>query len=164
MMNWNFNAMDYNPDKKTLIEEGKHRVRISSVKQTVARNGTQGLDISLKVNGYEKELKHYIWFNRNNPARTNQLLGEFYNSFYIPIENQQNCDAWLGQEGAVYVVQDVYKGRPIAKVSYCIPWDKQEDIPAWKESQPVFNNTNIFNQPVVAPAVSVERDFGPFNF
>ena len=164
MMNWNFNVNDYNPNKKTLIEEGKHRVRISCVKPTCAKNGTQGLQIVFKVNGYDKELKHYIWFNSNNPERTNQLLGEFYDSFFIPFENYQNCSAWFGKEGAVYVIHDIYRGHKISKVSYCVPRNEQNDIPAWIESVPVFNNTNAFNNPIAPPVVSVERDFGSFNF
>lgn len=83
MINWNYDANDYSANKTNLLDEGKYRVRIINAIETVAKNGTEGLEISLEVNGHSNKLRYYIWYNRENAARTNQLLGEFFNSFDI---------------------------------------------------------------------------------
>jgi len=142
MMNWNFNTNDYDPNKNVLIKEGRHRVRIINVQQIMAKNGNEGLEISLVVNGYDKGLKYFIWYNYNAPVRTNQLLGEFYNSFHIPPEDRQNSNAWNGKEGVVYVTHVMYKGYKIAKVSYCVSSVQQFDVPKWKEEKTSFHKNS----------------------
>ena len=50
MINWNYDANDYSTNKTNLLDEGKYRVRIINAIETVAKNGTEGLEISLEVN------------------------------------------------------------------------------------------------------------------
>jgi hypothetical protein len=164
MLNWNYNASEYNA-RSGLLEEGKYRVRIMNAKQTVAKNGTEGLEISLEVNGHANKLRHFIWYNRENPARTNQLLGEFFDSFEIHPERQNDCDAWIGHKGAVYVVHDSYKGHRIAKVSHCIGFADQKELPEWQVDY--FGPNSQEQLPQVAspyPVVTPVREFGNFNF
>ena len=131
--NWNYNPDDYNANASDLLAEGKYRVRVVNAKPTTAKNGTEGLEITLEVYGHSNKLRYYIWFNRETPARTNQLLGEFFNSFNIQPGETGNCDAWTNKEGAVCVVHDAYRGHTIAKVSYCIARHNQVGFPSWND-------------------------------
>lgn len=163
--NWNYNPNDYSANNSNLLEEGKYRVRVINAKQTVAKNGTDGLEISLEVYGHSNKLRHYIWYNRETPARTNQLLGEFFNSFDIKPDEMSNCDAWTGKSGAVYVMHDAYKGRTIAKVSFCIAREHQNDIPEWPVDY--FSSNSKTDTPKILAACTVGtpmRDMTDFNF
>ena len=135
--NWNYNPEDYTPNTSGILAEGDYRVCISSAMPTTAKTGTHGLEITLDVNGHSNNLKHYIWFNPNDVQRTNQKLGQFFNSFDIGPNDQNSCAPWIDKMGAVHVVHSEYKGRTIAKVAYCIERDKQDKLPAWEEDEPV---------------------------
>lgn len=136
-MNNNFN-WDYNPNyvetnEYTLLDEGNYRVSITKAIPTTARTGSEGLEITLAVNGYNHTIRHFIWLDFNNVQRTNQQLGEFFNSFDIPQNEQRSCEHWAGRTGAVRVIHSNYKGRTIAKVAFCISRDNQDKLPAWSE-------------------------------
>ena len=133
--NWNYNPNDYSATTSGLLEEGRYGVRVINAKQTVAKNGTEGLEISLEVCGQSNKLKHFIWYTRETPARTNQLLGEFFNSFDIKPGEVNSCDAWMNKQGSVYVVQDTYKGRRIAKVAFCIA--REQSMAGTNQERPV---------------------------
>lgn len=130
-MNWMFNHEDYSPNNTALLPEGKYRVCITDAKETVANNGTQGLKISLKINGHSNKLTHYIWYNHDQVARTNQLIGEFFASFNIHYEEIDQCDKWIGKYGGVRVIHAEYKGRLIAKVAFCLSQEQQKGLPDW---------------------------------
>ena len=89
--NWNYNPEDYTPNTSGILAEGDYRVCISSAMPTTAKTGTHGLEITLDVNGHSNNLKHYIWFNPNDVQRTNQKLGQFFNSFDIGPNDQNSC-------------------------------------------------------------------------
>ncbi len=128
--NWNYDPSDFNSE---ILAEGDYRVRITGATPTVAKNGTEGLEITFAVNGCNNNLRHYIWFNANNVQHTNQLLGQFFNSFDIGPNDQHDCAPWIRREGAVHVVHSEYKGRTIAKVAFCISREMQAKLPAWRE-------------------------------
>ena len=151
--NWNYNPNDYNANTSSILAEGDYRVCISSAMPTMAKNGTHGLEITLDVNGSTKGLKHYIWFNPNDVQRTNQRLGQFFNSFGIGQDEQNSCAPWVDKMGAVHVVHSEYKGRTIAKVAYCIERDKQDKLLEWKEDEPIEE----MRPPVVEPPVAHRR-------
>lgn len=140
MINWNYNAEDYKEIKANLLDEGEYRVRIINATETVAKNGTEGIEILLQVNGHSNKLRYYIWYNREHAARTNQLLGELFNSFDISTKEQNACENWIGKEGGVYVMHDVYKGRKIAKVAFCLNRDQQSKLAAWEDDVSECNN------------------------
>lgn len=147
--NWNYNPDDYNANTSGILAEGDYRVCISSAVPTVAKTGTHGLEITLDVNGHSNNLKHYIWFNPNDVQRTNQKLGQFFNSFDIGPNDQNSCAPWIDKMGAVHVVHSEYKGRTIAKVAYCIERDKQDKLPEWQEEEPVDEtNPSVIESPV----------------
>ena len=133
MFNWNYDPNCYDGSESHLLAEGKYRVRVTNAHPTMVKNGTEGLEITLEVYGHSNKLRYYIWFNRETPARTNQLLGEFFNSFNVQPSETGNCDAWLNKEGAVYVMHDAYRGHAIAKVSYCIARHNQVGFPSWND-------------------------------
>ena len=58
--NWSYNPNDYSATNSDLLEEGKYGVRVIKAKQTVAKNGTEGLEISLEVCGQGNKLKHCL--------------------------------------------------------------------------------------------------------
>ena len=137
MINWDYNANDYDvtkTGKSNLLPEGKYRVRIIEAYQTKAYNGTEGLEIWLNVIGHNHTLRHYIWYNHDNKVRTNQLLGEFFDSFDIQDKDRTDHSYWYDKEGAVYVVQGEYKGRTIAKIAFCISRNQQEQVPERQET------------------------------
>ncbi len=132
-LNWDYNPNCDSANNEKMLAEGDYRVRINSVFTTVAKNGTEGLEIKFDVNGYSNSLKHYIWLNRNNVQRTNQTLGQFFGSFDIGPGEQKDCSSWKDKRGAVHVIHSEYKGRMIAKVAFCIDREKQDNLPAWQE-------------------------------
>ena len=170
MINWDYNANDYKANNANLLDEGKYRVRILKATQTVAKNGTEGLEISLEVSGHSNKLRHYIWYNHDNKARTNQLMGEFFNSFDIAVEERNHCELWTGKKGAVYVMHDEYKGRTIAKVAFCLNRNQQEKLPEWQDKPTVKYNEKTEWQEEL-PSMKSEksapiapRDFGGLSF
>jgi hypothetical protein len=155
--NWNYNPEDYTPNTSGILAEGDYRVCISSAMPTTAKTGTHGLEITLDVNGHSNNLKHYIWFNPNDVQRTNQKLGQFFNSFDIGPNEQNSCAPWCDKKGAVHVVHSEYKGRTIAKVAYCIERDKQDKLPEWQEDEPIEETKPSVVEPTVAPRRSLEN-------
>ena len=130
--NWNYNPSDYKENNFRLLSEGDYRVRIINAVTTVSKTGTEGLEITFEVNGEYTNLKHYIWFNRDNVQYTNQCLGQFFNSFGIEESEQYICDSWIGKTGAVHVIHSDYKGKRIAKVAFCISRERQNNLPPWR--------------------------------
>ena len=140
-MKWNFNQDNYNQGNYSLINQGNHRARIADVKETMAQNGTEGLEITLEVNGYENRLKHFIWYNRDRASMTDRKLGELFESFDITGDDRKSCEAWVGKMGAVHVVHDEYRGHMIAKVKCCLKRDVQVKLSAWRD------NTSLTSDP-----------------
>lgn len=135
-MNWNYNSNHFDEKSISLINPGNHRVEVVSARETWSKNGNEGIEIIFNVNGYSKKLKHYIWYDRKCVERTNQHLGEFFNSFGIQENEWNNCLLWVGKRGAVNVVHDEYKGHTIAKVTFCIKREFQDNLAAWGMETP----------------------------
>ena len=160
--NWHYNPDDYNAPTSEILPEGDYRVCISSAMPTVAKNGTEGLEITFDVNGHNNNLKHYIWFNPNEVQRTNQKLGQFFSSFDIGPAEQNNCAPWVDKKGAVHVIHSEYKGRTIAKVAFCIKRDNQDKLPEWKDEVAL----DEMESAVVKPCVTTHQftSWEDFNF
>lgn len=165
MIKWQYNNKQYKADGQGLINPGNHRVEVISARETWSKNGNEGIEIIYNVNGYSKKLKHYIWYDRNCTERTNQRLGEFFNSFDVQENEWNNCLLWVGKRGAVNVVHDEYKGHTIAKVAFCIKREFQDKLAAWaieeangQKGQVAVSNATLsgFVPPVM--------DFETFNF
>lgn len=132
MIDWNFNANDYEENSFKPIPIGEHRVRIASAIEKTSNSGNPMVELKLDVSGYNSTLWHYIVFMRDNQKLTNQKLGEVFNSFGIQPGNL-NVNTWIGKVGAAKVKHEKYEGEDKAKVAYFINKDRQDKLPAWQE-------------------------------
>ncbi|MBE7039108.1 MAG: hypothetical protein E7398_00085 [Ruminococcaceae bacterium] len=132
MANWNFDATQYKEQDFQIIPAGDHRVRIEDVIERKFNSGNEGYEITLSVNGYNSKLWFYIVLDASNVERTNQRLGEFFNSFGITNTAMGTGKQWIGSVGAVRVKHEEYNNSTTAKVAYCINKSRQDKLPAWK--------------------------------
>ena len=132
MVNWNFNAADYEEQSFKPIPVGDYRVRIQSAEEQTSNSGNQMIKLVLEVSGYNATIWHFIVFMPDNQKLTNQKLGEVFNSFGIP-QGNFNLQSWVGKVGAAKVKHEDYNGEPNAKIAYFINKDKQDKLPAWQE-------------------------------
>ena len=146
MVNWNFNAADYEEQSFKPIPIGDHRVRIASAEEQISNSGRQMIKLVLEVSGYNATIWHYLVFMTENQKLTNQKLGAFWNSFGIP-QGNFSLNSWIGKVGAAKVKHEEYNGESTAKIAYFINKDRQDKLPAWRDA----NNT------------SVPSDFTPVN-
>ena len=133
MVNWNFNAADYEEQSFKPIPIGDHRVRIASAEEQTSNSGRQMIKLVLDISGYSSTIWHFIVFMPDNQKLTNQKLGELWNSFGIP-QGNFNLNSWVGKVGAAKVKHEDYNGEPSAKIAYFINKNKQDKLPAWKET------------------------------
>ena len=139
MVNWNFNAADYEEQSFKPIPIGDHRVRIASAEEQTSSSGRQMIKLVLDVSGHSATIWHFIVFMPDNQKLTNQKLGELWNSFGIQ-QGNFNLNSWVGKVGAAKVKHEDYNGEPSAKIAYFINKNKQDKLPAWKEA----SNVNVF--------------------
>ena len=132
MVNWNFNAADYEEQSFKPIPVGDHRVRIASAEEQISSSGRQMIKLVLNVSGYNATIWHFIVFMPENQKLTNQKLGELWNSFGIP-QGNFDLNTWVGKVGAAKVKHEDYNGEPNAKIAYFISKDRQDKLPVWKE-------------------------------
>jgi hypothetical protein len=132
MVNWNFNAADYEEQSFKPIPVGDHRVRIASAEEQTSNSGRQMIKLVLEVSGYSSTIWHFIVFMPENQKLTNQKLGELWNSFGIQ-QGNFNLNSWVGKVGAAKVKHEDYNGEPTAKIAYFINKDRQDKLPAWQE-------------------------------
>ena len=139
MVNWNFNAADYEETSFRPIPVGDYRVRIQSAEEQTSNSGKQMIKLVLEVSGYNSTIWHYVVFLPDNQKLTNQRLGELWNSFGIQ-QGNFNLNSWVGKVGAAKVKHEDYNGEPSAKIAYFINKDRQDKLPAWKEPNNATSN------------------------
>jgi hypothetical protein len=132
MINWNFNATDYEEQSFKPIPMGDHRVRIASAEEQVSAAGNQMIKLVLEVSGYTSTIWHWIVFMPDNQKLTNQKLGELWNSFGIQ-QGNFNLNSWVGKVGAAKVKHEERNGDTNAKIAYFINKERQNKLPAWQE-------------------------------
>ena len=132
MINWNFNAEEYEESSFKPIPVGDHRMRVASAEEQTSQSGNQMIKLVLEVSGYSATIWHFLVFMPDNQKLTNQKLGEFWNSFGIP-QGNFNLQSWVGKVGAGKVGHKEYNGSTSAKVSYFISKDRQEKLAPWQE-------------------------------
>ena len=69
---------------------------------------------------------------RDDPKKTNQSIGSFFDSFGITDYDLSHYRNWIGKVGAVRVKHEEYNGTTSAKVAYCISRAKQDKLPEAK--------------------------------
>ena len=134
MANWNFDATQYKEQDFQIIPAGDHRVRIDDVVEKKFNSGNEGYEITLSVNGYNSKLWFYLVLDASNVERTNQRIGEFFNSFGITNTAMGTGKQWIGSVGAVRVKHEEYNGTIGAKVGYCINKSRQDKLAPWKNT------------------------------
>ena len=132
MANWTYNPADYKEAAFEMIPVGDYRVRIKEVVEKKFNSGNEGYELTLEVNGFKSSLWAYLVLDPAEPAKTNQRIGDFFNSFGITSPAMGSGKQWVGQVGAVRVKHDEYNGRTSAKVAYFINRARQDSLPAWK--------------------------------
>ena len=132
MMTWIFNPNDYEEKDFAPIPEGEHRVRIEDVVFKTFKSGNQGYEITLEVSGFNGKLWHYLVLKQDDPKKTNQSIGSFFDSFGITDFDLSHYRNWIGKVGAVRVRHEAYNGSTSAKVAYCISRSKQDKLPEAK--------------------------------
>ena len=134
MANWTFDVTHYEEQDFQIIPVGDHRVRISDVVEKVSKNGNDMFEITLEVSGYSSRLWYYLVLDRTDVKKTNQRIGEFFNSFGITDNNLGNGKQWIGKVGAVKVKHEEYNGSMTAKVAFVISRKNQDKLPPAKFS------------------------------
>ena len=133
-MAWIFNPNDYEEKDFAPIPAGEHRVRIEDVAFKTFKSGNDGYEITLEVSGYNGKLWHYLVLKQDDPKKTNQSIGSFFDSFGITNYDLSHYRNWIGKVGAVRVKHEDYNGTTSAKVAYCISRAKQDKLPEAKFS------------------------------
>lgn len=132
MANWTFDPSQYKESDFQVIPAGDYRARIADVVEKRFNSGNEGYEMTLEINGYNSKLWFYLVLDASDPAKTNQRIGDFFNSFGITSPAMGSGKQWIGMVGAVRVKHEDYKGEPRAKVAYCISRSRQEKLAPWK--------------------------------
>ena len=132
MINWNFNANEYEDTNFKPIPVGDHRMRVASAEEQTSANGRQMIKLVLEVSGHNSTIWHWLVFMPDNQKLTNQKLGEFWNSFGIQ-QGNFNLQSWVGKVGAGKVKHEDYNGAANAKIAYFISKDRQDKLVPWQE-------------------------------
>ena len=133
MATWNFDPNMYEEQDFRIIPVGDHRVRITDVAEKTFNSGNEGFEITFAVNGYSSKIWHYLVLDRNDSKKTNQRIGDFFNSFAITDYDLSHYRNWIGKVGAVRVKHDDYNGNTSAKVAFVINRKNQDKLEPWKE-------------------------------
>ena len=152
MATWNFDPNMYQETDFAIIPAGDHRVRIIDVLDRKFNSGNEGYEITLAVNGYNSKLWFYLVLDASDPKKTNQRIGDFFNSFGITDHNMGSGKQWIGKVGAVRVKHEEYNNAMSAKVAYVLNRKNQDKLAPWKENAgvapmapvaPVINETDL---------------------
>lgn len=124
MSNWD----SYQREERPRLTPGDYRVEIVSVDETESKNGNPMLVISVRPNGSNITINHYIvkneWFNRN--------MTDFFDSFNIE-DGDFELPTWVGAVGAARLKED---DRGYLKVQYFIKESRAEKLPPWEGKIP----------------------------
>lgn len=133
-ISWNYDPTQYKESSYSIIPVGDHRVRIADVNERKFSSGNEGYEITLDVNGHGGKLWFYLVLDASNVEKTNQRIGDFFNSFGITNPAMGTGKQWIGAVGAVRVKHEEYQGNTSAKVAYCISKNRQDKLPAWQNA------------------------------
>lgn len=134
MANWSYDPSQYQEKNFEIIPVGDYRARISDVVEKTFSSGNQGYEITLDINGFNSKMWFYLVLDPSNVAQTNQRIGEFFNSFGITTPGMGTGKQWIGSVGAVRIKHEAYNGENRAKVAYVIGRNRQDKLPAWKNT------------------------------
>ena len=129
MANWTFDANQYEEQDFSIIPAGDHRVRIADVEEKVSKSGNEMYEITFEVSGHNSKLWFYLVLDQSDSKKTNQRIGDFFNSFGITAHTLGTGKQWIGKVGAVRVKHEEYNGNMSAKVAFVLNRKNQEKLP-----------------------------------
>ena len=134
---WQFNPNEYEASDFSIIPQGDHRVRIEDVEFKKSKpSGNDMFEITLAVSGHSGNVWHYLTLDPNDPKKTNQKIGTFFESFGITDYNMMNYPRWKGKVGGARIIHEEYNGDQRAKVRFLLSKKNQEKLAPAK-----FNST-----------------------
>ncbi|MCK9477970.1 MAG: DUF669 domain-containing protein [Firmicutes bacterium] len=143
-INWQFNADNYEERSFEVLPIGDYRIRVEKAEQGKSAKGNDLVKLTFAVSGKNTRLFHYITFLPNNPEATDQMLGDFWDSFQIAHGNLEPS-TWIGKVGACRTKHEEYEGEKQHKVAYFKKPNQVEKLPPWVES------SSVHTQPVPPP-------------
>jgi hypothetical protein len=158
MANWTFDPSQYEERRFELIPVGDYRARVKDVTEKTFRSGNAGYEITMEINGYNSQVWFYLVLDKNDPKKTTQRIGDFFNSFGIADHSMGSGKQWIGKVGAVRVVHEEYNGNTQAKVAYVLNRKNQDKLPPAK-----FNTEATANTASNFATVDVSDDALPFS-
>ena len=144
---WNYDPSQYKENDFQIIPVGDYRARIADVVEKKFSSGNEGYEITLEINGYNSKMWFYLVLDAADPAKTNQRIGDFFNSFGITSPAMGSGKQWIGMVGAVRVKHEDYNGESRAKIAYCLARNRQDKLAPWKNGNAA---------PAAAPVAQVE--------
>lgn len=119
---------DWSREEAPRLEPGDCRVEITAVEETESKAGNPMIVVTVRPNGSNIKIKHYIvknqYFNRN--------MTDLFDSFNID-EGDFNFPTWVGAVGAAKLIEDE---NGYLKVRYFISESKAEKLPPWQGAMP----------------------------
>lgn len=131
-VSWIYDPSQYQEKNFEIIPQGDYRVRISEVTEKKFKSGNEGYEMTFEVNGYNSKVWFYLVLDANEPQKTNQRIGDFFDSFGITNPAMGTGKQWVGAVGAVRIKHEDYNGNKSAKVAYCLNRKNQEKLAPWK--------------------------------
>ena len=119
---------DWSREEAPRLEPGDYRVEITAVEETESKAGNPMIVVTVRPNGSNINIKHYIvknqYFNRN--------MTDFFDSFNID-DGDFTLPTWIGAVGAARLKED---DQGYLKVHYFIKKDRAEKLPPWEGKMP----------------------------
>lgn len=119
---------DWSREEAPRLEPGDYRVEITAVEETESKAGNPMIVVTVRPNGSNINIKHYIvknqYFNRN--------MTDFFDSFNID-EGDFNFPTWVGAIGAAKLAEDE---NGYLKVRWFISESKAKKLPPWQGTMP----------------------------
>ena len=123
MSNW-----DYQREESARLQPGDYRVEITNAEEKVSSTGNPMIVITVKPNGSNITINHYIvkgpYFNRN--------MTQFFDSFNVA-DGDFNFMTWVGAIGAARLKEDE---NGYLKVNYFIGKNRADKLPEWIGEKP----------------------------
>ena len=145
---------DWSREEAPRLEPGDYRVEITAVEETESKAGNPMIVVTVRPNGSNINIKHYIvknqYFNRN--------MTDFFDSFNID-EGDFNFPTWVGAIGAAKLAEDE---NGYLKVRWFISESKAERLPPWQGRMPERQTITTIGATCGFVDVSPDEDEFPF--
>ena len=120
------------------VPAGRHRIRIESVEPTRSKEKNLPMfKMTFEVSKESSKLFSYVVFDDTNAEakdRTIRTLARIADSFGIEAGNvnpELTPLHWIGKVGGAMVKQELYDGKPSAKIAYFLLKEEVAQLPSW---------------------------------